>query len=211
MRRRAGPDVEHRFVCASHLRRTAAGTQIRRTGEVRILGLDPGLHLTGYGMIEATGPGLRVTEAGVIRTDPRAALADRLGELYSGLREVLAEWRPCLIALEDVFAHPAFPRTGILLGHVCGVISIAASERCIPVDAIPPAAVKRALVRSGRADKRQIQRMVRVLLTLERDPQSHVGDALALALVALSRRGIPLAPGGTLAPAPRPRAAGAPA
>jgi len=168
--------------------------QGRGNGAVRMLGLDPGLHLTGYGLIETAGPELRVADAGVIRTDPRAPLADRLAELYAGLRDVMAEWRPAAVALEDVFAHPAFPRTGILIGHVCGVISIAASERHIPVETIPPAAVKRALVTSGRADKRQIQRMVRVLLTLDREPVSHVGDALALALVALSRRGVPLLP-----------------
>jgi crossover junction endodeoxyribonuclease RuvC len=145
-------------------------------------------------MVEAAGPVIRLFEAGVIRTDPRATLVDRLAELYEGLRDVLTEWRPAVVALEDVFAHPAFPRTGILIGHVCGVVSIAASERRIPVETIPPAAVKRALVQSGRAGKRQIQRMVRALLTLERDPVSHVGDALALALVALSRRGIALVP-----------------
>ena len=145
-------------------------------------------------MIESAGPALHVADAGIIRTDPRAPLVDRLAELYAGVREVLAEWRPGAIALEDVFAHPAFPRTGILIGHVCGVISIAASERRVAVETIPPAAVKRALVTSGRADKRQVQRMVRVLLTLDREPVSHVADALALALVAFSRRGVPLMP-----------------
>lgn len=166
----------------------------RPNGAVRMLGLDPGLHVTGYGMIETAGPALRVADAGVIRTDPRAPLADRLAELYDGLREVLTEWRPRAIAMEDVFAHPVFPRAAILIGHVCGVISIAAAERRIPVETIPPAAVKRALVSSGRAGKRQMQRMVRVLLALDREPVSHVGDALALALVALSRRGVPLQP-----------------
>jgi crossover junction endodeoxyribonuclease RuvC len=164
-----------------------------RGGGFRLLGLDPGLHVTGYGLVEAAGAALRVAEAGVIRTDPRAPLVDRLADLYAGLRDVLTDWRPGAIALEDVFAHPAFPRTGILIGHVCGVISVAASERRIPVETIPPAAVKRALVVSGRADKRQIQRMVRTLLRLDRDPVTHVGDALALALVALSRRGVAIA------------------
>lgn len=183
------------FVGASRVRRPGAAPRARRNGVLRVLGVDPGLHLSGYGMIETAGPGLRVVDAGVIRTDPRAPLADRLEELHAGLREVLAEWRPAAIALEDVFAHPAFPRAGILIGHVCGAISIAAAERRIPVETIPPAAVKRALAASGRADKRQIQRMVRALLALDRDPLTHVGDALALALVALSRRGVPLAPG----------------
>jgi crossover junction endodeoxyribonuclease RuvC len=148
-------------------------------------------------MIETAGRTIRVVEAGVIRTDPRAPLADRLAELHAGLCDVIAEWRPVAIALEDVFAHPAFPRTGILIGHVCGVINVAAAERRIPVETIPPAAVKRALATSGRAGKRQIQRMVRVLLMLDRDPVSHVGDALALALVALSRRGLPLKAAGS--------------
>ena len=176
-----------------------------------MLGVDPGLHVTGYGMVETAGRTIRVVEAGVIRTDPRAPLADRLAELHAGLRDVIVDWRPAAIALEDVFAHPAFPRTGILIGHVCGVISIAAAERRIPVETIPPAAVKRALVTSGRADKRQIQRMVRVLLMLDRDPVSHVGDALALALVALSRRGLPLRPAAPVRPSFRPHLVRAPA
>jgi crossover junction endodeoxyribonuclease RuvC len=159
---------------------------------VRLLGLDPGLHVTGYGLVEWSGPSIRAVDAGVIRTDPRAPLVDRLAELYAGLRDVLSEWRPGAIALEDVFAHPGFPRSGILIGHVCGVISIAAAERRIPVQTFPPAAVKRAIVASGRGDKRQIQRMVRALLVLDREPISHVADALAVALVALSRRGVPL-------------------
>ena len=66
-----------------------------------MLGVDPGLHLTGYGMIETTGRTIRVIEAGVIRTDPRAPLADRLAELHAGLCDVIAEWRPAAIALED--------------------------------------------------------------------------------------------------------------
>jgi crossover junction endodeoxyribonuclease RuvC len=162
-----------------------------------LLGLDPGLHLTGYGVVETAGSAIQALDAGIIRTDPRAPLAERLAELHTGLGEILAEWRPGAVALEDVFAHPVFPRTGILIGHVCGVISIAAAECGIPVQTFPPAAVKRALVGSGRGGKRQIQRMVRALLLLDREPVTHVGDALAVALVGLSRRGIALAGAGT--------------
>ena len=159
---------------------------------MRILGIDPGLRLTGYGLVETSGTSVRAVEAGVIRTDFRKALPIRLEELHAGLREILAGGCPAAVALEDLFAHPGFPRTAIVMGHVCGVICLAAAQAAVPVDAIPPAAVKRAMVASGRAGKRQIQRMVRILLGLPEEPTSHVADALALALTALSRRGASL-------------------
>jgi len=156
---------------------------------MRILGIDPGLRVTGYGLVEAAGPRMTLLEAGVIRCGLGRSLPDRLHELHAGLREVLIDARPAAIALEDLFAHPRFPRTAIIMGHVCGVICLAAAEAGVPVEAIPPAAVKRAIVASGRAGKRQIQRMVQVLLGLTEEPGAHVGDALALAVTALSRRG----------------------
>lgn len=159
---------------------------------MRILGVDPGLRCTGYGLVEASGSRMRLVEAGLIRTDLRRALPDRLHELHDGIAEVLSDGRPAAVALEDLFAHPGFPRTAIIMGHVCGVISLAAAQAGVPVEPIPPAAVKRAIAASGRAGKRQIQRMVRVLLGMPEDPGAHVGDALAVALVALSRRGGPM-------------------
>lgn len=156
---------------------------------VRILGIDPGLRLTGYGLVEAAGPKMALVEAGVIRTDLHKAFPARLHELHAGIYELLAHGRPAAVALEDLFAHPGFPRTAILMGYVSGVICLAAAQSGVPVDAIPPAAVKRAIVASGQAGKRQVQRMVRALLGLAEEPGTHVGDALALAVVALSRRG----------------------
>ena len=156
---------------------------------MRILGIDPGLRCTGYGLVEASGSGMMLVQAGLIRTDLRQSLPDRLKELHDGIAEVLLEGRPAAVALEDVFAHPAFPRTAIIIGHVCGVISLAASKAGVPLEPIPPAAVKHAVAASGRASKRQIQRMVRILLGMAEEPGAHVGDALAIALVALSRRG----------------------
>lgn len=97
-----------------------------------------------------------------------------------------------MIVMEDPFAHPGFPRTAIVMGQVCGVIQLAAAHAGVPVDALPPASVKRAVAASGQAGKRQVQRMVRVLLALGESPASHVADALALALAAASRRGLPL-------------------
>jgi crossover junction endodeoxyribonuclease RuvC len=156
---------------------------------MRILGIDPGLRMTGYGLVDVTGSRVAFVEAGVIRTSLRAPLQSRLRELHAGVQEVLADGRPSAIALEDVFAHPGFPRTAIIMGHVCGVIGLAAAQAEVPVHTIPPAAVKRAMIGAGQAGKRQIQRMVRTLLALNDDPGSHASDALALALVAASRRG----------------------
>ena len=159
---------------------------------MRILGVDPGLRQTGYGLLEVSAQGPGLLEAGVIRTRGRSSLPSRLCELYCGVTEIISEGRPELIVLEDLFAHPGFPRTAIVMGQVYGVIQLAAGQAGIAVDAIPPASVKRAMVASGRAGKRQVQRMVRLLLALAEEPGTHVADALALALTAISRRGLPL-------------------
>jgi crossover junction endodeoxyribonuclease RuvC len=159
---------------------------------MRILGVDPGLRQTGYGLLDVSARGAGLLEAGVIHTNGRSSLPDRLRELYTGFTEVLSEGRPELIAFEDLVAHPGFPRTAIVMGQVCGVIQLAAAQAGIPVEAIPPASVKRAMVASGRARKGQMQRMVRLLLAMTEDPGAHVADALALALTAVSRRGFPL-------------------
>jgi len=159
---------------------------------MRILGVDPGLARTGYGLVEASALGPGLLDRGVIHTDGRAPLSIRLHELFVRLGRVLAEGRPAVIAIEDLFAHPRFPRAAIALGHVCGVIHLAAAQAGIPIEAIPPASAKRALVASGRAGKFQVQRMVRIMLALPEDPGPHVADALAIALVTVSRRGLPL-------------------
>jgi len=161
---------------------------------MRILGIDPGLRFTGYGLVEVTGPRVALVDAGLIRTSLRAPLPERLRELHAGLCEILAEGHPSVMAVEDIFAHPGFPRTAIIMGHVCGVVGLSAAQSGIPMDRIPAAAVKRAMVASGRADKRQVQRMVRAVLGLIEEPGSHVADALAIALVAASRRGVAFAP-----------------
>lgn len=159
---------------------------------MRVLGVDPGLRHTGYGLLDASTRGPGLVDAGIIHTSVRSSLPLRLRELYAGLVQVIDEGRPELIVMEDPFAHPGFPRTAIVMGQVCGVIQLAAAHAGVPVDALPPASVKRAVAASGQAGKRQVQRMVRVLLALGESPASHVADALALALAAASRRGLPL-------------------
>jgi crossover junction endodeoxyribonuclease RuvC len=159
---------------------------------MRILGVDPGLRQTGYGLLEVSALGPELLEAGVVRTSGRLPLPDRLRELYCEVVQIISEGRPELIAVEDLFAHPRFPRTAIVMGQVCGVIQLAAAQAGVPIEAIPPASVKRAMVASGHAGKRQMQRMVRLLLGMAEEPGTHLADALALALTAVSRRGLPL-------------------
>ncbi len=159
---------------------------------MHVLGVDPGLRHTGYGLLDASARGPGLVDAGVIHTSVRSSLPLRLRELYAGFAQIIDEGRPELIVMEDPFAHPRFPRTAIVMGQVCGVIQMAAAHAGIPIDALPPASVKRAVAASGRAGKRQVQRMVRLLLALAEDPASHVADALALALTAASRRGLPV-------------------
>jgi crossover junction endodeoxyribonuclease RuvC len=149
----------------------------------RILGVDPGLNVTGYAVLAIEAPAPRLCEAGVIRTTPRASLAVRVAEIYQGLREVVASLAPNVMALEQLFSVYKHPRTAILMGHARGVICLAAAEVGIPVVHYAATRVKKALTGNGRAPKAQMQRAVCNELRLDRLPEPHdVADALAIAL-----------------------------
>lgn len=157
-----------------------------------ILGVDPGLRATGFALLEGGALGVRLLEHGVIRTEDRAPLARRLHEIYDGLSRILIRTRPRQMAVEDLFAAQRFPRTAILMGHVRGVVCLAAAEEGVEVSPLPPAAVKQAISGFGGASKGQIQRSVRRLLRLRGVLDPHAADAIAMALTALSRAGITL-------------------
>ena len=158
---------------------------------ITALGIDPGLRATGYSVIQGDRHGCRIRELGVIQsTSPD--LFQRLRLTYQNIAAILHEHRPELVVLEDLFAHPTFPRTALDLAHLRGVISLAAALADIPVETLTSAAVKRALTGSGRAGKAQVQAMVALLLGLPARPDQHAADAAALALTALSRRGVTL-------------------
>lgn len=158
-----------------------------------MLGVDPGLEGTGYGVIELESTGeVRLLEAGVIRTKPRQPLPARLLEISRELRQLLDEFHPDALALEDLYSAYAHPRTAILMGHARGVVCLAAAEAGVAVSNYPPARVKQSLVGSGRASKEQIGRMVALRLGLAEVPRpDHVADALAIALThcQMSKRG----------------------
>jgi crossover junction endodeoxyribonuclease RuvC len=149
----------------------------------RVLGVDPGLNTTGYGVLEAEGKKLRLCEAGVVRGRSRGSLTKRLREIHDGLAEVIAALRPDVMALEELYSHYARPRTAILMGHARGVICLAAAEAGLEVAHYSATRIKRILTGSGRAGKAQVQRAIQRELGLAAPPDPpDVADALAVAL-----------------------------
>ncbi len=152
----------------------------------RILGLDPGLQTTGYGVLDVTPAGPRVLEAGVIRSadgrDP-ADMGARVRALYDGLVEVLDQWKPTALAVEQLYAHYDHPRTAILMAHARGCYFLAAAQRDIPTVSYAPTSVKKTITGHGRASKEQMQFAIARELGLAKPPEPHdVADALAIAL-----------------------------
>ena len=155
---------------------------------MKAIGIDPGLAMTGFGVVEGLSRGGKACEWGMIRTEPESPIAARLKTIYDELKRLFAVWRPNLLVMEDVFVLRQFPKAAIQLGEVRGVIHLAAEENNIPVLEVKPTEVKSALTGSGRADKEQMKRMIQRLLCIEHPIRSsHAGDALALALTGLSR------------------------
>ena len=149
----------------------------------RILGVDPGLNITGYGLVDATVSGPRLVEAGIVRGGRQGEIARRVQAIWDGITEVISTFRPVALALEALYAHYDHPRTAILMGHARGVICLAGAQAGIPVVSYSATQVKRILTGSGRADKGQMQRAIQRELGLERLPEpADVADALAVAL-----------------------------
>ena len=153
-----------------------------------VLGIDPGLNRTGYAVIAREGRGGRLVEGGVIRSDRDLPLSDRLAEIAEGLREVIREYEPGSMAVEQAFAHGRNLRSGMVLAHVRGAILLIAAEHRLPVLQLAPTEVKRLLTGSGRATKEQVQDAIRAELRLPSvlEPND-VADASAVALCALHR------------------------
>jgi crossover junction endodeoxyribonuclease RuvC len=149
---------------------------------VRIFGIDPGSDRTGYGCLDTDGSRHRVITAGAIKTPALAPFPDKLLTIHTGLTAALAESRPDCVAIENLF-HAANARSALKLGHARGVAMLAAVEAGLPVVEYTPAEIKRAVVGYGRAEKHQIQQMVKLLLGLDAVPKPHdAADALAVAI-----------------------------
>jgi crossover junction endodeoxyribonuclease RuvC len=157
---------------------------------LRILGIDPALRVTGYGVIDFSGARARLVEAGIVAPKETAALEARLQQLHAAMAEVIAQTRPDAVVIEELYATYKSPATAILMGHARGVLALASAQAGVPVHTIGHAHVKRALVGSGSARKAQVGAMVAQLLGLRSLPRPHdVSDALALALAFHHRNG----------------------
>lgn len=149
----------------------------------RILGIDPGLRVTGYGVIDSSDSRVRFVEAGVVSPRTSLALEERLKQLHDGMLQVVASTKPDVIVIEELYTTYKNPSTAIMMGHARGVLCLAGAQHGIPVRTLGHSLVKRALVGSGSAKKEQVNMMVTHLLGLRARPEPNdVSDALALAL-----------------------------
>jgi len=148
---------------------------------LRILGIDPGSRITGYGVIEATRAGLGFVACGVIKTTTSYPFAVRLNEIFDGINEVVQLHGPSVAAVEDVFMS-SNARTAIKLGQARGAAIVAVMQNGLSVSDYSPRSVKQAVAGYGQAEKAQVQQMVKVLLGLTRKPSNDAADALAVAI-----------------------------
>ena len=148
---------------------------------VRILGIDPGLRVTGFGVIDKVGHRLAYVTSGCVRTPEDGSLPLRLKTILDGLREVIATHRPQQIAVEIVFVN-VNPQSTLLLGQARGAAICAAVDAALPVAEYTALQIKQSVVGNGHAAKEQVQHMVRRLLDLPGDPSPDAADALACAI-----------------------------
>ncbi|GAB4344953.1 MAG: crossover junction endodeoxyribonuclease RuvC [Gammaproteobacteria bacterium] len=147
---------------------------------MRILGIDPGSRITGYGVIEVEGSRNRYIASGCVRVGEKT-LPERLQEIFAGVSEIVTTYRPEQMAIEQVFMHRNAD-SALKLGQARGAAICAATSHHLPVSEYAARAVKQAIVGKGGATKEQVQHMVCVLLGLEERPQADAADALAVAL-----------------------------
>ena len=158
----------------------------------RVVGFDPGLNITGYGVVECRGATVRLIEAGTVRSKGET-LEERLLTIHAGVAEVIGAFKPNAMAIEQVFSHAKFPKTAILLGHARGVICLAGVQAGLAVHHYLPNRVKSTLTGSGHAGKEQIQSAVQRELGLATKPKpADAADALAVALTDYHLRLRPL-------------------
>ena len=148
-----------------------------------VLGIDPGLNTTGYGVLDFVGRQPKLIEAGVVRGKQNASLAERVAEIHSGVADVIKSLKPEVLAIEELYSHYDRPTTAILMGHARGVILLAAAQAGIAVHGYPSTQVKKTITGNGHAAKWQMQEAVRRELNLPTLPEPpDVADALAIAM-----------------------------
>ena len=150
---------------------------------MRILGIDPGLRICGYAVVDFKCKTDTLVEAGVLRIDTRLSLEYRLNQIAEDIDSVLDGLKPGIVAVEELYSHYAHPETAILMGHARGVILQKAASRNIEVKSFAATRIKKSLTGNGRASKQQMQRSIQTVLGLSQPPQPNdVADAIAAAL-----------------------------
>ena len=150
---------------------------------MRVLGIDPGLLITGYGVVDFPGARPRLVDGGVIRLNARSSLADRLVVLERELSQLIEEYHPDICAVEQLYSHYNHPRTAILMGHARGVILLAARREAVVVEEFSANRIKKSVVGHGHAGKDQVQRAIGQVLNLKKPIKPpDVADALAVAI-----------------------------
>lgn len=154
-----------------------------------VMGVDPGLSSTGYGVLEACGSRLKALGFGQIKTPPGRPMSERLAIIYGGIKELILSYRPELVVVEEIF-WGSNAKSAMAVGHSRGAVLLAAAHCGVGVEEYTPLQVKYALVGNGKAEKRQVLYMVKALLGLEEEiGSSHAGDALALAICHVHHSG----------------------
>jgi crossover junction endodeoxyribonuclease RuvC len=148
-----------------------------------VLGVDPGLRVTGFGVVAYDERSLSLLDAGTITSKGSDPITPRLTELYCGLCEVMDRYSPDIMGLEKIYSHYRHPTTAIIMGHARGVLCLAAGLRGIRVESLPASRVKKAVTGNGRASKEQVNGMVKRILGIKGELKPvDVSDALAVAL-----------------------------
>jgi len=150
---------------------------------MRVLGIDPGLERTGYGILEVAESAIDVIEAGVVRSRTSDTMAVRLMEIAAEMADIFRQFAPDAVAIEELYSHYKHPKTAIIMGHARGILILKAAEAGVPVVSYAATRIKKSLTGNGRANKLQVQRMIANTLGLPGVPESpDAADALAVAL-----------------------------
>ena len=157
---------------------------------IRIIGIDPGLRRTGWGVVEITGTALSHCGCGAVTSNADAPLSERLRAIHEGIAKIIADFAPHEAVVEETFVNKD-ARATLKLGQARGVVMLAPAQAGLPVAEYAPNAVKKAIVGAGHADKAQIHHMVRILLPKARPGTTDAADALALAICHAHHRGAP--------------------
>ncbi|MEM9940095.1 MAG: crossover junction endodeoxyribonuclease RuvC [Planctomycetota bacterium] len=151
--------------------------------KIRVLGIDPGLNITGYGVIDVEGNSISVVEAGVIRSTRSHDLGRRLQAIHRGIHDVVQSLQPDFASVEELYSHYERPKTAIIMGHARGGIFLALAQLDVPVVSYSATQIKKILTGNGRAPKHQVQLAVAHQLGLTEAPEpADVADALAIAI-----------------------------